>query len=226
MSFDIKNIISTHVKTSWKNPLEILIKPYEPVINEILCKDIELYGILPPKHLIFNAFNHFNMNELRVVIIGQDVYQNKGLGDGLCFSVSNPESKIPPSLKNIFKELSNEYDATRQKMDLTDWANQGVLMLNSALTVRENVAGSHLKVWKNFTEDVVQYITKNYSNIVYILWGNHAIGYKKFIDEDENCILTWTHPSPLSRKPFVGNNHFKLCNEYLHKSRKDRIKWI
>ncbi len=226
--FEIKNIIND-LTTDWKDILLKLVIPYEKIINESLNKEIEDYNemleILPPRERIFNAFNRFNMNDLKVVIIGQDVYPTKGDGMGLCFSVPRT-NKCPPSLRNIFKELESEYSIKRTNFDLSDWADQGILMLNTALTVREGCAGSHIKIWKNFTRDIIEYISQNFDNIVYLLWGEHAISYSNLINDEKNCILTHSHPSPLARKPFVGCNHFKLCNIALQKFNKEEIQWV
>ncbi len=230
---DIKGLIDC-IKTDWKNVLIDLVIPYEKQINDFINSELEIYKdnleILPPQHVIFNAFNQFNIEDLKVVIIGQDVYPTKGDGMGLCFSVSQPSlsevKRCPPSLRNIFKELEAEYGIKRINTDLTDWANQGVLMLNTALTVREGCAGSHIKIWKNFTRDIIKYIANNNKQIVYILWGEHAISYANMINEKENCILTHSHPSPLARKSFVGCNHFTKCNDMLSLYNKTQIKWV
>lgn len=228
MSFDIQQLI-VELDTDWKGVLSDVAIPHNKFINENINIEIskfnDMLDILPPRNMILDAFNHFDVNDLKVVILGQDVYPTKGDGIGLCFSVSKT-TRCPPSLRNIFKELEAEYGVKRNNVDLIDWANQGVLMLNTALTVREGCAGSHIKIWKKFTEDIIHNIANNHKNIVYLLWGNHAISYSTFIDSENNCILTHSHPSPLARKSFIGNNHFKLCNDYLNKIGKDQIKWV
>lgn len=222
------------ISTDWKDILINIVKKYN--IDALLTKEIDIYNdmIIPKSEDIFHAFKYKNISDISVVILGQDCYPSKedtktgtlNLAHGLAFSVPNEITKIPPSLRNIFKELEIEYNKKRVKTDLSDWAQQGVLLLNTALTVREGNPGSHLKIWTKFTYDLMDFITKNNKNIVYILWGNHAKQYEELIDKHNNLVLTHTHPSPLSRKPFVGNNHFKLCNEYLKLHNKDEIEWI
>jgi len=228
---DILSLIN-NINTDWKN---ILIHIYNENNGNNIDKFLEneyvqfnvFLEILPPKNLIFNAFTHFNINETKIVIIGQDCYPTKGDAMGLCFSVPN-NRKCAASLRNIFKELNNEYGKFRKNTDLTDWAKQGVLLLNCALTVREGTAGSHLKIWQPFTTNVIKYLAKNKTNIVYILWGIYAQQYSKYIDDQNNLVLKHLHPSPLACRSgkFLGNNHFKLANEYLLKNNKELIKWI
>lgn len=193
MIFNIQDLIND-LSTDWKPILFDIVRPYQTSINDYINKEIEVYQdklkILPPPSMILNAFNQFNINELKVVILGQDVYPTKGDGMGLCFSVQMSK-RCPPSLRNIFKELEYEYEIKRTNVDLSDWSNQGILMLNTALTVREGCAGSHIKIWKNFTRDIIKYIADNHQNIVYLLWGEHAISYSSMINSDNNCILEW-----------------------------------
>jgi uracil-DNA glycosylase len=207
-------------KTAWSRVLLNLWENHKNEIEGILDDETTL----PKNEDIFKAFTFFKEEDLKVVILGQDVYQNEGLANGLCFSVPNGY-KIPPSLRNIFKELERTYGIKRTDTDLSDWARQGVLLLNTALTVKMNISGSHTKQWKNFTRDLIKYIG-SFEHIVFILWGNHAQSFIEYIDIDKNLVLTHTHPSPLSRKPFMGNNHFQLCNDYLEKTHKYSIKWV
>jgi uracil-DNA glycosylase len=212
------------LKTDWKNILLPIFEKYSKQITSVLEEDSKKYKIFPEDNLIFNCFNFFNVSDLKVLIIAQDPYIHYGEAMGLAFSV--PENcKIPPSLRNIFKELQRCYNKERTNPDLSDWAKQGVLLLNIALTVKEGESGSHIEHWADFTEDVVKYITSNCKGIVYIHWGNHAKYNSKFVDISNNLLLEWTHPSPLSRKPF-DNNHFVLCNKYLKEIGKEEIKWI
>jgi uracil-DNA glycosylase len=219
------------LQTDWKDDATFMeiIRKHNNHISKNINMEIEKFegslDIYPPTNMIFNAFNHCNINETKVVIIGQDVYINENEANGLCFSV-NSGIKCPPSLRNIFKELEKEYNISRKNTDLTDWAQQGVLLLNRALTVRQGKSMSHMKIWNQFTEDIIKFVTTTNNNIVYILWGAKAQEIEKYIDIENNLVLKWTHPSPLSRKPFVGNNHFKLCNEYLTSKNKIPISWI
>ncbi len=217
------------IKTDWKEILLPIAEKYKESINKKLNDDLLTYDnnleIVPPKHLIFEAFNKFNFSELKVLIISQDPYIHKGEAMGLCFSV--PENtKIPPSLRNIFKALEQQYSIKRTNTNLTDWANQGVLLLNVALTTLEKNSGFHMKIWKNFTNDLLTYISKNKQNLGLMLWGNFAKSYTEFFDNNTNLILTYTHPSPLSRSNFTNCNHFQLCNNYLLSNNKTIIKWV
>lgn len=211
----------------WYHILHPLLQKYQKEL--LFCFDMNnsntTFVTFPPKEQIFRAFSFFKMSSLKVVIIGQDPYHTKSLADGLCFSVPNG-NKIPPSLRNIFKELDRSYNIKRTSTDLSDWASQDVLLMNTAFTVEENKPGSHSKYWKSFTKDLLTYIGNNSEHVVYMLWGNHAQSYTECIDISKNLILKHTHPSPLSRKPFVGNNHFILCNEYLVENNKNPIKWV
>lgn len=222
------------LSNNWKKILSNLIDPYSDTIQTFIQNELNNNNkIFPEQHQVFNAFKYCLPENLKVVIIGQDCYYSRAkngsiLANGLCFSV-NPEcDKCPPSLKTIFDELYHEYGLKRTNTDLSDWAEQGVLLLNCALTVREGKASSHMKVWKGFTEDIIKYIAQEHKNIVYILWGEFAKSYAKYIDKNNNLVLDCRHPSGLaaSKGPFIGNNHFSLTNEYLLNAGKDAIKWV
>jgi uracil-DNA glycosylase len=221
MSINLGNLIQ-NIPTDWKIILSSLeIESIENKLKKDLEKNI---NILPEDKFIFNCFNFFNVSDLKVVLIGMDPFIHPGEAIGLSFSV--PEgTKIPPSLRNIFKEIERSVGKVRKNTDLSDWAKQGILMLNRSLTVREGISGSHISLWCDFTEEIIKYISKNCKNIVYILWGNHAKECKRYLDSDQNLILEWSHPSPLSRKPFTPN-HFVICNQYLRKVEKEEIIWI
>lgn len=222
------------IDNEWTDILSKLIEPYKNDIDKFLKNEIvNNHNIIPNKDDIFNAFKRCPLSNMKVVIIGQDCYYSRAkngsiLANGLCFSVAQECNKCPPSLKTIFDELYDEYGERRMNTDLSDWASQGVLLLNCALTVREGKAGSHMKIWKGFTEDIIKYITKECNNIVYILWGEFAKSYSKYIDKSNNLVLECRHPSGLaaSKGPFVGNNHFRSTNEYLIAHGKEPIKWI
>lgn len=222
------------IENDWRCVLEQLIEPYENDIQK--CIDDEkknLQVVFPKEKDIFNAFKYCPLDNVKVVIIGQDCYYSRAkngsiLANGLCFSVSQDCHKCPPSLKTIFDELHYEYGVRRTNTDLTDWAIQGVLLLNCALTVRQGKAGSHMKIWKGFTEDIIKYITRECSNIVYIVWGEFAKSYAKYINKNNNLVLECRHPSGLaaSKGPFVGNQHFKFANDYLENQGKQPIQWV
>lgn len=219
------------IQTDWKTILTSCCEKHSNALDDLWIQHDKTYGtdlkILPEKQLIFNAFNHFNICDTKVVIIGQDVYPTVGDGMGLCFSVPSSR-RCAASLRNIFKEIYNEYGVKRTDTDLTDWAKQGVLLLNTALTVREASAGSHIKYWKPFTWDVVSYIASEHKHIVYILWGAHAQEYASILNHDDNLVLKSIHPSPLAARSgsFVGNNHFCKANDYLQKFDKAQIVWV
>ena len=226
--YNLRSLIQS-LNTDWKNDklfIDIIDK-YSSNIDYRLNDEATEYIIYPPKDLIFSAFNQFNTNELRVVIIGQDPYINKDEAMGLSFSIPK-DIKIPPSLKNILKEIDLEY-GSQCDTDLTFWAKQGVLLLNRSLTVRSKQSNSHRLIWDDLIKDMIKYICDSYEHIVYILWGKDAETLEKYIDKDNNLILKAVHPSPLAqlgKNKFLGCNHFKLCNEYLKKKGYDEIKWI
>lgn len=217
------------VEDGWNVLLKKLWCKHGEKISSYLQKEEELLQdlllVLPPKENIFRCFSMFPLCDLKVVIIAQDPYINKGEAHGLAFSVDE-KCKMPPSLRNIFKELHRAYGVMRTKKHLDDWAQQGVLLLNTALTVREGVSGSHIKVWKPFMDDLIRHIGDESNHVVFILWGAYAQAYEPMIDTSKNLVLKHSHPSPLSRKPFEGNRHFELCNEYLEEKGKQPVMWV
>ena len=226
--YNITKLIE-QLETDWKddNNFMKIINKYSNQIQQSLNYETTKYTIYPSNNLIFNAFNQFNSDDLRVIIIGQDPYINENEAMGLSFSIPNG-TKTPPSLKNILKEIEIEYGSTCDT-DLTKWAKQGVLLLNKSLTVRQGSSNSHKMIWHSFTDDLLQYFANYYEHIVYILWGNDAQSIEKYIDTDNNMVLKSVHPSPLAQtgnKKFIGCNHFKQCNEYLIKNGYDAIKWV
>lgn len=220
----------------WNKLFErINIKNMITKINEELEKEIKLLDgiidIFPYPEKILNCFDLCELNDLKVILIGQDPYINKnGLipqAMGLSFSVPKGLN-IPPSLKNIYKELKNDLNIEiANHGDLTKWAKQGVLLLNRSLTVRENNSNSHKKIWNGFMEAVVNFINKEKENCVFILWGNDAKKIKKNIDINKHLVLEATHPSPLgaNKGGFFGCKHFSKTNEYLKKHNKNVIDW-
>lgn len=182
--------------------------------------------IYPPQTSIYNAFHHFNPSQTRVVILGQDPYHGPGQAMGLSFSVSDGV-KLPPSLKNIYKEVASTNGHERARGDLSDWAAQGVLLLNSSLTVETGKAGSHAKWgWHRFTDYVINYLSTEHKNIVFMLWGKHAQSKSAMIDEQTHLILSAPHPSPLSAyRGFLGCGHFAKTNEWLVQHEIEPIRW-
>ena len=182
----------------------------------------------PPSDLIFSAFNHCSLDNVKVVIIGQDPYHGPNQANGLCFSVDS-KLKHPPSLINIFKEISNNLNyEIRKNGNLLDWSKQGVLLLNSVLTVENGFPGSHSgKGWEIFTDYILKLISTNKKNVVFMLWGGFAKKKENLITKKNNLILKTGHPSPLSanRGHWFGNKHFIKCNDYLIKNGFKPIKW-
>ena len=237
MSYKLIDLISS-LKTDWKDII-ITVHDEIPKIDEFLSTQYLKYKsdnpILPDPFLIFNAFNHFNFNQLKVIIIGQDPYINihtingKELPEahGLSFSVREG-IPIPPSLKNIFIELCDDIGCKMPTSgDLTKWADQGVLLLNSALTVIHKKSNSHADIWKTFTDNIIKYISDNTKDVVFILWGNYAKNKAKLIDKKKHPILMASHPSPLSanRGGWFGNKHFSTCNNILIELKHDPVDW-
>lgn len=205
-------------------------KDYFSEIKTFVEKEYNEFICYPPKELIFNAFKQCNKDDLKVVIIGQDPYHEPNQAMGLCFSV--PEGvKIPPSLKNIIREIEDEYNVVNftNSGDLTYLANQGCLLLNALLTVREHEPMSHnIKQYSLFLKDVLQYINNIDRPIVFMLWGGPARKLKKFLNNPNHLILEANHPSPLSanRGGWFGCNHFKIANKFLLENNGETIEWL
>ena len=216
------------IENSWNHELKkIFTSRFFYTITEAIKKEYKSNEVYPKGSYIFNAFNLCPFDKLKVVIIGQDPYHGFGQANGLCFSV-NSNIKIPPSLKNIYKELKNNYsDFTFKDGDLSNWANQGVLLLNSILTVRKGQPGSHKHIgWEIFTDSVIKIISKRKKNIVFILWGAFAKSKCKLIDKNKHLILESSHPSPFSAyNGFFNQNHFFNTNDYLTKNGYKKIDW-
>lgn len=198
-------------------------------LEKFIAKEYSENECYPPQAKIFAALNNCPFNDIKVVILGQDPYPTPNVANGLCFSVS-PQTPIPASLKNIYTEIGNNLNAIPPVYgDLSHWANQGVLLLNSILTVRAHEPGSHKKQgWEQFTNAVIKNISERKEHVVFMLWGSYAKKKGAKVDNQKHCILESGHPSPLSanRGFWFGNNHFNLCNEYLKKHKLSPIKWI
>jgi uracil-DNA glycosylase len=195
-------------------------KPYFARLKSLLTLD----NICPRKEDVFRAFALSGFDEIKVVILGQDPYHTPGVADGLAFSTR--DSKIPPSLGNIFKEIEKEYGYLNTKSDLTGWAKQGVLLLNTSLTtlIHQPLAHNNLG-WETFTDMVISQISKFKEHVVFMLWGNHAKSKLPLIDTSKHLVLTAGHPSPLSARLFLSNGHFKKANQYLTKYNIQPIVW-
>ncbi|WP_417697589.1 uracil-DNA glycosylase [Psychromonas sp.] len=184
--------------------------------------------IYPSEKDRFNAFLLTDLDKVKVVILGQDPYHGAGQAHGLSFSVK-PGIKLPPSLRNIYKELADDlaWDELPSDGDLSHWATQGVLLLNTVLTVEESNAGSHAKQgWEIFTDNVIQHINEQTEGVVFLLWGSHAIKKSSMIDQQKHHVLTAVHPSPLSAyRGFFGCKHFSQTNKLLSDQNKKPINW-
>ena len=216
-----------NIKTNFKDIFVNFLKQKEFV--DLLDKVDQLYSlneVFPPKNLIFDCFNYFNIEDTKVVIIGQDPYHGINQANGLAFSV-NDNVKLPKSLINIFKELKNDLGIIKTNGNLSSWAKQGVLLLNSTLTVNKNQAGSHQFLnWEKYTDEIIKIINRTKKHVVYILWGNWAINKKRFIDDKNNLIICSSHPSPLSAyHSFFNSKPFSRTNNYLSKNNIAKIIW-
>ena len=182
--------------------------------------------IFPPGKQIFSAFDRTPFENVKVVIIGQDPYHQPGQANGLCFSVSPGVSK-PPSLNNIFKELETDLGIPVPKTgNLEPWADQGVLLLNATLTVRQAQAGSHQgKGWETFTDAVIKKVSDEKKGVVFLLWGRYAHSKEELIDKNKHFVLKAAHPSPLARGAFFGCKHFSKTNELLKQQGLEPIDW-
>ena len=211
------------LEESWRNELKDFFKQNA---CEWINKKVEhAYAqpfCFPPKEQLFNAFSLTPISSVKVVIIGQDPYHGEGEANGLAFSV-NSGIKIPPSLRNIFKELKSDLGKERTNTDLTDWAQQGVLLLNTTLTVTKDKPLSHADFgWAKFTDYVIQKIAMKETSVVFILWGKHAQKKKLLIPQKHHLIIESAHPSPLgAHRGFWGSKPFSKVNGFLL----DRIKW-
>ena len=222
--------MSVKIIKCWKKILDKEFK--SEYFYNIISKTKEEYSrftCYPAGRNIFKAFDKCPFEKLKVIIIGQDPYHGEKQANGLCFSVNN-EIENPPSLNNIFKELNNNFsNKLRTDSDLSDWSKQGVLLMNSILTVRRRFPGSHQNIgWEIFTDNVIKIISEKKNNLVFMLWGNYAKNKEKFIKKSNHLILKSGHPSPLSanRGYWFGNNHFIKCNDFLESKGLNTIKWI
>jgi len=217
-----------HIKTDWKKILkDEFKKEYFQELSTFLDKESDKKKeVYPPQKEIFNAFNYTSYENTKVVIIGQDPYHGEGQAHGISFSVKKG-NKVPPSLKNMFKELNEDIAfRTPEHGCLENWATQGVLMINSVLTVEKGLPASHRKKgWENLTDKVIEHLNNNKENLVFILWGNDAKKKGLNIDRSKHLVLESAHPSPFSVKKFYGCKHFSKTNNYLKKKNISQINW-
>ena len=222
-----------------KRKKKIITKEWDRVLHECFQKNYfkklmifvsnerEIKNVFPVDKDIFNAFKKTSFLDCKVVILGQDPYHKKNQANGLAFSV-NQNIKIPPSLRNIFKELKSDLGIDNLNSgNLEKWSNQGVLLLNTTLTVRENEAGSHKDLgWDDFTDTVITKLSNKKEQVIFLLWGNFAQRKSTLIDQKKNIILTAPHPSPLSAyKGFFGCKHFSKTNKLLIQNKQEPISW-
>lgn len=221
--------MDVQIEESWKKELkdEFSKTYFQHIITFLKAEKASGKIIYPPGPLIFNAFKQTPFDKVKVVLIGQDPYHNKGQAHGLSFSVPDGVPK-PPSLNNIFKELKNDLGIEIQENgNLTKWAQQGVLLLNASLTVRQNEPGSHANIgWLQFTDNVIKRISDDKDGVIFLLWGKFAQEKQSLIDETKHFVLKAAHPSPYSaNNGFFGCKHFSKTNELLMKQHKIPIDW-
>ena len=216
------------IEESWKVRLqEEFNKEYFLELVNFVKKEYRSNTIYPSGNLIFNAFNRCPLENLKVVILGQDPYHGPGQAHGLCFSVKEGVS-LPPSLINIFKEIEQDIGIpVPENGNLERWADQGVLLLNATLTVRAHQAGSHQnKGWEEFTDSVINLLANDKDNMVFLLWGSYAQRKAAFVDRKKHLVLESVHPSPLSaNNGCFGNHHFSKTNQYLEQHNLKPITW-
>jgi len=216
------------IESSWKQALQSEFdEPYFAALVRFLHEEKAAGKVIfPPGGRIFRAFELTPVDEVKVVILGQDPYHGYGQAMGLCFSV--PEDvPAPPSLRNIFKEIEDDLGVRMSgSPDLTPWARQGVLLLNAILTVRAGEAASHSMIgWQRFTDAVIRYVSDHCEGVVFLLWGNYARTKRELIDGSRHLILEAAHPSPLARGAFFGCRHFSKANDYLVRHGKTPVDW-
>lgn len=220
--------MTVQIEKSWGDALQgEFDKPYfSQLVSQLHREKAEGKVIYPPGRLIFNAFALCPLDKVKVVILGQDPYHGSGQAMGLSFSV--PEGvAAPPSLKNIFREIETELGVSMSgKTDLTPWARQGVLLLNSVLTVRAGEPTSHAAIgWQTFTDAVIRVISAQKNGVVFLLWGNYARSKAALIDSSRHHVLEAAHPSPLARGAFFGCGHFAQTNRILQQEGLSPIDW-
>ena len=221
--------MTVNIDPSWKEHLEDeFSKPYFENLVSFVKSEYAAGTCYPKGSQIFSAFDHCSFDDVKVVIIGQDPYHGVGQANGLCFSV-NDNLELPPSLVNIYKEIEADLSIKMPSSgNLERWADQGVLLLNATLTVKAHQAGSHQnKGWETFTDKVIEMVSKQKENVVFMLWGGYAKKKGAKIDRSKHYVLESGHPSPLSanRGYWFGNRHFSKANTYLASNGKKKIEW-
>ena len=219
--------MEVRIEESWKQRLHTEFEqPWWASLAAFVKEEYAAGPCFPPGKDIFRAFDLAPFEQVKVVILGQDPYHTPGAAMGLCFSI--PDGTRPqPSLRNIIKELASDVGVQRTHTDLSDWAQQGVFLLNSVLTVRSGEAGSHAnKGWEKLTDSAIRHLAQEREGIVFILWGSYAIAKRALIDEGKHLVLTAPHPSPLSaHRGFFGSKPFSQANAYLQENGQQPINW-
>lgn len=219
--------MTVRIEASWKQQLQHEFEqPYWTALTSFVRAEYQTAQCCPAGRHIFRAFDLTPFEQVKVVILGQDPYHTPGAAMGFCFSV--PDGNRPqPSLQNIFQELYNDLGVQRQQTDLSDWAQQGVFLLNSVLTVRARAAGSHANHgWETFTDSAIRQLSQQREHLVFILWGSYAIAKRALIDSRQHLVITSPHPSPFSaHKGFFGSKPFSRANAYLSAHGQAPIAW-
>lgn len=218
------------LEASWKEVLkEEFVKPYFKELTEFVREEYLSTTVFPPPKSVFRAFDLCPFEKVRVIILGQDPYHGKGQANGLSFAVGS-EERLPPSLQNIFKEIESDLGQPLQHQDgdLSRWATQGVLLLNSTLTVRSGTPGSHQgHGWEEFTDAVIRVLSEKREHLVFILWGNYAKAKGAHIDRTKHLVIESPHPSPFSaHSGFFGSKPFSTTNKYLMEHNESPIEWL
>jgi uracil-DNA glycosylase len=220
-------MFSDLLNNDWRKELENeFSKDYFIRLVEFYSLEKNTFKVFPPENKIFASLNLTSIDKIKVIIIGQDPYHGIGQANGLCFSVSDGIKK-PPSLLNIFKELQTDLGfSIPESGNLESWAKQGVLLLNTTLTVREGSPASHAnKGWEFFTDKIIKTLSNKKEGLIFLLWGNHAHTKEKLIDDSKHLILKAAHPSPLAKGAFFGCKHFSKTNSHLIQLGKSPIDW-
>jgi uracil-DNA glycosylase len=222
---------ASHLPKDWQDLLKTEFDQsyMQSLQNFLTAEQVQGKTIYPPADQIFTAFNLTPLSKVKVVILGQDPYHGPGQAHGLSFSVPSHITKLPPSLKNIYKELNTDLGIPIATTgDLTHWAEQGILLLNAMLTVEKKNAGSHQKQgWESFTDRVIQQLSQHSEGLIFVLWGAYAQKKTPLIDESKHLVLKGIHPSPLSaHRGFFCSKPFSLINQYLSNNKKTEIDWV
>ena len=219
------------IEQSWKDALvDEFSKEYFLKLTQFVKEEYTKGAVYPAPKNIFKAFELCPFNSVKVVILGQDPYHGAGQANGLSFAVP-PDTRLPPSLQNIFKEMSSDlgvpFEALAKKGDLERWARQGVLLLNATLTVRAATPGSHQNQgWEPFTDAVIKTLSEKKEHVVFILWGNYARQKGAHVDRSRHCVIESAHPSPFSATKFFGSKPFSKANAYLAETGQTPIDWL